>query len=208
VATAAVPSAEGRIDACYQKSSGKLRLLDPRGGDACTNGEIPISWNEQGPAGAEGPAGPEGPQGPAGPAGPEGPTGPAGATGSQGATGPAGPIGPAGPQGPAGTTNPDPAVSAFLSHFGSSTNQAVVGDGSPQDCVLTQMSLFAGVRLPDGWLPANGQALSVSNNLALFTLLGTTYGGNGSMTFGLPDLRTVAPNGMTWAICVSGLYPG
>jgi microcystin-dependent protein len=40
-----------------------------------------------------------------------------------------------------------------------------------------------------GFLPANGQVLSISQNSALFALLGTTYGGNGSVTFALPDLR-------------------
>ncbi|MBV7536927.1 tail fiber protein [Duganella sp. sic0402] len=40
-----------------------------------------------------------------------------------------------------------------------------------------------------GYLPANGQTLSISQNSALFALLGTTYGGNGQSTFQLPDLR-------------------
>jgi microcystin-dependent protein len=100
----------------------------------------------------------------------------------------------------------DPAVSGFLGHFGASTNQAFVGSGNPQDCVVSQVSLFAGSRVPDGWLPANGQILSISNNLILFILIGTRYGGNGSSTFALPDLRSVAPNGMTWAICADGLF--
>ena len=144
----------------------------------------PVADGAVGPAGAAGPMGPEGPEGPAGPMGPEG------------------------PQGPPGTTNVDPAVSGFLGHFGSSTNQAVVGSGNPQDCVVSQVALFAGIRVPDGWLPANGQALSIANNLILYILIGTRYGGNGSSTFALPDLRSVAPNGMTWAICADGLFFG
>ena len=54
---------------------------------------------------------------------------------------------------------------------------------------------------PRGWAFCNGQILSISQNTALFSLLGTTYGGNGQTTFALPDLRGRAPlhigNGFT-----------
>lgn len=42
---------------------------------------------------------------------------------------------------------------------------------------------------PQGWAELNGQLLSISQNTALFSLIGTTYGGNGQSTFGLPDMR-------------------
>jgi microcystin-dependent protein len=42
---------------------------------------------------------------------------------------------------------------------------------------------------PKYWMQCNGQVLAISTNSALFSLLGTTYGGNGQTTFGLPDLR-------------------
>jgi microcystin-dependent protein len=42
---------------------------------------------------------------------------------------------------------------------------------------------------PQGWLEANGQILSIAENTALFSLIGTTYGGDGQTTFALPDLR-------------------
>ena len=42
---------------------------------------------------------------------------------------------------------------------------------------------------PRGWLPCDGQLLAISQYTALFSLLGTTYGGDGRTTFGLPDLR-------------------
>ena len=42
---------------------------------------------------------------------------------------------------------------------------------------------------PKGWAFCQGQLLSISQNTALFSLLGTTYGGNGTTTFALPDLR-------------------
>ncbi|WP_260583222.1 phage tail protein [Sphingopyxis sp. PET50] len=46
---------------------------------------------------------------------------------------------------------------------------------------------------PRGWTSASGQILAISTNTALFSLLGTTYGGNGQTTFALPDLRGRAP---------------
>jgi microcystin-dependent protein len=46
---------------------------------------------------------------------------------------------------------------------------------------------------PQGWATCDGQLLSISQNTALFSLLGTTYGGDGVTTFALPDLRGRAP---------------
>jgi microcystin-dependent protein len=46
---------------------------------------------------------------------------------------------------------------------------------------------------PHGWAMCNGQLLPIAQNAALFSLLGTRYGGNGSTTFALPDLRGRAP---------------
>jgi microcystin-dependent protein len=46
---------------------------------------------------------------------------------------------------------------------------------------------------PAGWAFCNGQLMSISNNEALFTLIGTTYGGDGQTTFALPDLRGRIP---------------
>ena len=46
---------------------------------------------------------------------------------------------------------------------------------------------------PRGYAQCNGQIMSISQNTALFSLLGTTYGGNGQTTFGLPDLRSRIP---------------
>lgn len=46
---------------------------------------------------------------------------------------------------------------------------------------------------PRGWAKTDGQLLAISSNTALFSLLGTTYGGDGRTTFALPDLRSRAP---------------
>lgn len=53
--------------------------------------------------------------------------------------------------------------------------------------------MFGGNFAPRGWQFCNGQILSIQQNTALFSLLGTTYGGNGQTTFGLPDLRSRLP---------------
>lgn len=46
---------------------------------------------------------------------------------------------------------------------------------------------------PQGWAMCNGQILPINQNQALFSIMGTTYGGNGQTTFALPDLRNRAP---------------
>lgn len=53
--------------------------------------------------------------------------------------------------------------------------------------------MFAGNFAPQGWAYCDGQLLAVSQNDALFSLLGTVYGGDGRTTFGLPDLRGRLP---------------
>jgi microcystin-dependent protein len=54
---------------------------------------------------------------------------------------------------------------------------------------LGQVEIFAFNFPPKGWATCSGQTLPINQNQALFSLLGTTYGGNGQTTFGLPDLR-------------------
>jgi microcystin-dependent protein len=54
---------------------------------------------------------------------------------------------------------------------------------------IGQVMLFAGNYPPRGWAFCQGQLLSIAQNTALFSILGTTYGGNGQTTFALPDLR-------------------
>lgn len=53
--------------------------------------------------------------------------------------------------------------------------------------------MFAGNFAPQGWAFCDGQLLSVTQNEALFSLLGTVYGGDGRTTFGLPDMRGRIP---------------
>jgi len=70
--------------------------------------------------------------------------------------------------------------------FPSRDGGGVPTDGTP---LLGQVSLFAGNFAPSGFALAQGQLLPINQNQALFSLLGTTYGGNGINTFALPDLR-------------------
>jgi microcystin-dependent protein len=58
---------------------------------------------------------------------------------------------------------------------------------------LSEIKVFSFNYAPKGWALCNGQLLPINQNQALFALLGTTYGGNGQTTFGLPDLRGRAP---------------
>lgn len=61
------------------------------------------------------------------------------------------------------------------------------------DCYIGEIRMFAGNYAPEGWELCNGQELSISGNEALYSLLGTTYGGNGTTSFALPDLRGRVP---------------
>ncbi len=56
-----------------------------------------------------------------------------------------------------------------------------------------EIRMFAGNFAPRDWAFCDGQLLAISQNDALFSLLGTTYGGDGQTTFGLPDLRGRVP---------------
>jgi microcystin-dependent protein len=57
------------------------------------------------------------------------------------------------------------------------------------DGTISEIRLFAGNFPPRNWAFCNGQVLSIQSNQALFSLLGTTYGGNGKTNFALPDLQ-------------------
>lgn len=61
------------------------------------------------------------------------------------------------------------------------------------DPFLAEIRIFPFNFAPRGWAFCNGQLLPISQNTALFSLLGTTYGGDGKSTFALPDLQGSAP---------------
>lgn len=62
-----------------------------------------------------------------------------------------------------------------------------------QDPFIGEIKMFAGNFAPRGWAFCEGQLLPISQYTALFSLLGTTYGGDGRTTFALPDLRGRTP---------------
>src|SRR5437868_13230730 len=55
---------------------------------------------------------------------------------------------------------------------------------------IGEIVMYSFVFPPKGWALANGQLLAINQNQALFSILGTTYGGNGQTNFALPDLRS------------------
>ena len=61
------------------------------------------------------------------------------------------------------------------------------------DPFIAQIILFGGNFAPRGWAFCDGQLLPISSNTALFSILGTMYGGDGRTTFALPDLRGCVP---------------
>lgn len=67
---------------------------------------------------------------------------------------------------------------------------------------IGEIRLFSGNAAPFGWAFCNGQLLQVLGNEALFALIGTTYGGNGTTNFNLPDLgnRTPVGTGSNWML--------
>jgi microcystin-dependent protein len=63
------------------------------------------------------------------------------------------------------------------------------------DPFVAEIRMFAGNFAPTGWAMCDGQLLPISQNTALFSLVGTFYGGDGKSTFALPDLQGSAPMG-------------
>ena len=91
-----------------------------------------------------------------------------------------------------------------LAKFGNNPSPSANGT-TAADCTLGEIRLFAGSVA--GAVRAVGQLLPINQNQALFSLLGTKFGGDGETTFALPDLSDVAPNGLTYAICTVGIFP-
>jgi len=61
------------------------------------------------------------------------------------------------------------------------------------DQFVAEIRMFGGNFAPTGWALCNGQLMPISQNTALFSLLGTTYGGNGTSNFALPNLQGATP---------------
>lgn len=77
---------------------------------------------------------------------------------------------------------------------------------------IGEIRLFSGTYAPDQWLFCDGRTLRIDENPALFSILTTQYGGDGQVTFQLPNLAPLkeADGGTTpirYVICVNGYYP-
>lgn len=77
------------------------------------------------------------------------------------------------------------------------------------DVLLGDIMCFAFGFAPSDWMDCSGQTLNISTNQALFSLIGTTFGGNGYSTFCLPNLNGASRrNGfMKYYIAMNGIYP-
>jgi microcystin-dependent protein len=73
---------------------------------------------------------------------------------------------------------------------------------------MASIKMFAAPFAPKWWAYCQGQLLSIAQNSALFSLLGTTYGGNGQTTFGLPDFRSRIPIGTGYGAGLSNYQLG
>ena len=76
------------------------------------------------------------------------------------------------------------------------------------DPFIGEIMLFAGSYCPHGYLPANGQLLPIAQNTALFSILGTTYGGDGRTNFALPDLQGRSAVGVGQGSGLTVIVPG
>jgi len=75
---------------------------------------------------------------------------------------------------------------------------------------IAEIRLFAGSRAPRGWSFCDGQTLNIAENQALYSLIGTAYGGDGRTTFNLPKMAPVDLGNaasVKYIICTTGLYP-
>lgn len=147
----------------------------------------------------------------------------------EGQPGPQGPVGPAGPperkgprvhpvrRGQRGRQDPreqlePPGRPVLRARLGRQLPTLVLAptrvsarSGVGVTCTMGAVWLTAGIIA--GAVPAAGQTLLITQNTALFSLLGVTYGGDGKTTFALPDMRSAAPNGLTYVICTQGIFP-
>jgi microcystin-dependent protein len=73
---------------------------------------------------------------------------------------------------------------------------------------IGEIRLFPYTFIPKGWNACDGMVLRINLNMALFSLLGTTFGGDGKETFALPDLRGKVPlNQGAYCIAMQGAFP-
>jgi Phage Tail Collar Domain len=188
-AFAAIPSPNGVIAACYDNGNATLRVIDRLEGQACRSTETELIWKD----------------------GIHGKVADSDKLDGMDSTDFLGKTEKATDSDKLDGMDSSKFVRA--SQFGSPVEAPRQGASFPGDkCAIGEVRLFAGSRIPSGWKLAHGQALSIDENKYLFAMLGTTYGGNGSKYFVLPDLRGTEPKGAgkaapNYAICTDGYFP-
>jgi len=75
------------------------------------------------------------------------------------------------------------------------------------DYVYGQVILFAGRFEPRGFARCDGRLLPIHQHSALYSILGNLHGGDGKVTFALPTIDPLGPEGPWYLICVQGAYP-
>ncbi|MCF7757665.1 tail fiber protein [Paenibacillus xylanexedens] len=91
-----------------------------------------------------------------------------------------------------------------LSGLGTNSYLVQKVDAAGAKPYIGEIQLFPYNGAPSGWMYAAGQNMSITQNTALFSLLGVNYGGDGKSTFALPDLTDAAPEGMGYYISING----
>ena len=224
------------IVACYLPHSGIVYRIGEEGLKEECRGKkhVEFSFNDRGPKGDPGPPGDPGKDGEAcwdangnGEADPDEDVNGDGLVDVMDCQGPEGPRGPPGPAGTFQCRVPGsaPPLVPFQNMGGgalSTTRYAPAGVDAARpagagmepaarfsaDPFIAEVILFAGIFAPRGWAFAEGQLLPINQNQALFSLLGTTYGGDGRTTFALPDMRGLEPVcGMHYIIALVGVFP-
>ena len=81
-----------------------------------------------------------------------------------------------------------------------------------QDGTIGEIRLFAGQFAPTGWSFCNGETLDIARHTALYSILGTQYGGDGRINFQLPHLAPLKESDggeapIRYVICLEGMYP-
>jgi microcystin-dependent protein len=77
---------------------------------------------------------------------------------------------------------------------------------SMNDVIMGMIYLFGGNFAPQGFAQCNGQLFQIAQNQALFTIIGTMYGGDGIRTFALPNIKPPVPDAI-YIIATNGVYP-
>jgi microcystin-dependent protein len=103
-----------------------------------------------------------------------------------------------------------PSLTGMPAGDGGFLNYCICVKSAPASVFLGEVRAMPFGFAPPGWMPCQGQLLPISSNTGLFSLLMTTYGGDGESTFALPSLAPLqAERGsLQYCIAVQGVYPG